>query len=158
MAGWIANGPIALPPRSLAFVAGLSLFALAFVGVGLGFNAAQRQAGAPDTRADSSRAAADGSIEAHPIVELPPAVVPPAPDQAAKDAADDAATDTALANESIAQKSAAAQAVQADAAKPAGNIDEILASPTEKPPAPAKTTNDEAPPPPPAPVKSDVPF
>ena len=114
MAGWIANGPVALPPRSLAYMAGASLFAVAVLGVGLGFNAAQRQAGAPDARADASRAAADGSIEAHPIVELPPAVVPPAPDQAAKDAADDAATDAAVANKSIAQKAAAAQAVQAE--------------------------------------------
>ncbi len=154
MAAWIADGPVSLPPRGLTYAAALAIVLMGAAGVGLGFQAAQRQAGAPDARADSSAAADDTTMTAKPIVELPAPVTAPEPDQAAKDAADDAATDQAVANNSISAKSAAAQAVQSDTAKPAGDIDEILTSKTEKPPPAVKPPADEAPPP----VKSDVPF
>ena len=61
-------------------------------------------------------------------------------------------TDAEKAQEAAAQT--AAQAVQAKPSKPAGSIDEILASPSEKPPAPVKPSADEAPPT----AQSDVPF
>ena len=65
----------------------------------------------------------------------------------ADDAAADAATDAEVANESIASKAAAAQALQSKPSSPSGNIDDILTSPQEKPPAPVKSDNaDEAPP------------
>jgi hypothetical protein len=77
----------------------------------------------------------------------------PDADQAKQDAAD---ADQAKAD-ALAAKAAAAQAVQAKPSKPTGNIDDILTSPSEKPPAPVKPSADEAPPPG-APVKTDVPF
>src|SRR5258708_3415773 len=136
---WIENGPISLPPRSLAYGAGLALALLAVVGVGLGLRAAWRGADAPDLGGAAQTADAD-TLTAKPIVELPPPVT--APDAATADA--------------LPQQTAAAQAVQAKAAKPSGNIDDILTSASEKPPAPARPPADEAPPG--APVKSDVPF
>ena len=50
-----------------------------------------------------------------------------------------------------------AQEIQAKPSKPGGDIDDILTSPNEKPPAQVKPAADEAPPPG-APVKTDVPF
>ena len=79
-----------------------------------------------------------------------------APTPEASDAAIDAKVDAEVANESIAGKTAAAQALQSKPSSPSGNIDDILTSPQEKPPAPVKSPTDEAPPT--APVKSDVPF
>jgi hypothetical protein len=149
---WTGEGPVSIPPKSLAYAAAIILAALAVLGVGLGFHAAFRQTSAPGLDADAINAAAGGDvIAATPIVDLPPPVNAAAENDKAADAkADDQDT------ESLAAKAAAAQAVQAKAAKPAGNIDDILASPTEKPPAPVKAAPDEAPPN--APVKSDVPF
>ena len=149
--GWTQNGPVALPPRAMAYGVGALLIAMALVGLTLGYRAAQRQTAAPGLD-DVASSVSDGVLIARPIVELPPPVAAaPAPDDAAKAAADKAKADD------IATKAAAAQAVQTKPSKGAGDIDEILASPTEKPPAPAKATADEAPPPGP-PVKSDVPF
>ena len=152
---WMDNGPVSLPPRSLAYGAGAMIAAMAIVGAGMGFRAAWRAPSEPGSTLDSGRnATADGESIAHPIVEMPPPVAP-APDKA-DDAAADAATDAEVANESIARKAAAAQAVQSKPSSPSGNIDDILASPQEKPPAAVKSPTDEAPPT--APVKSDVPF
>ena len=153
---WIGNGPVSLPPRSLAYTAGVLIVAMAVAGVGMGFRAAWRAPSEPGSALDSDRnATADGELTAHPIVEMPAPVTAAAPDKA-DDAAADAATDAAVANETIASKAAAAQAVQSKPSSPSGNIDDILTSPQEKPPAPMKSPADEAPPT--APVKSDVPF
>jgi hypothetical protein len=57
----------------------------------------------------------------------------------------------------LAAKAAMAQEIQAKPSKPGGDIDDILASPSEKPPAAVKPGADEAPPSS-APVKTDVPF
>ncbi len=151
--GWIVNGPVALPPRGLAYFAAGLIATAAVAGVGMGFSAAWRAPVEPGSAdAAAANADTDGQLTAHPIVELPPPVQPVA--DAASDAAADAATDAEVANDSIASKAAAAQALQSKPANPSGNIDEILASPQEKPPAPVKAPADEAPPP----VKSDVPF
>ncbi len=149
---WTPNGPVSLPPRVLAYGAGLLILLMAAAGVGLGLRAASRSSGAPDLGAVVSDDAGQASLAARPIVQAPP------PDAAA-DANADANGDTADAatGDNIAQKTAAAQEVQSKPAKSAGNIDEILASPTEKPPAPVKPTTDEAPPPS-SPVSTDVPF
>lgn len=153
---WIGNGPVSLPPRSLAYTAGALIAAMAIVGTGMGLRAAWRAPSEPGSVLDSGRdATADGELSAHPLVEMPPPVTAPASDKA-DDAAADAATDAEVANETIASKAAAAQAVQSKPSSPSGNIDDILTSPQEKPPAPVKSPTDEAPPT--APVKSDVPF
>ncbi len=153
---WSGAGPVSLPPRWLAYLAGGLIFAMAIVGVGLGFRAAWRAPVEPGSSSDNGRSStADGELVAHPIVEMPPPVAAPT-DGKADDAAADAATDAEVANESIASKAAAAQALQSKPSSPSGNIDDILTSPQEKPPAPVKSPADEAPPT--APVKSDVPF
>ncbi len=152
---WTRNGPISLPPRSLAYGAGVLLFGLAVLGITLGWRAAWREDGGPEV-AGSKGQSADGAqtIVAGPIVDLP---TPPANADAA---VDEGKPDAAAAQESrsqqLAAQTAAAQAVQAKAAKPAGDIDQILTSASEKPAAPVKPATDETAPG--APVKSDVPF
>jgi hypothetical protein len=151
---WIENGPVSLPPRWLAYSAGAVMMALAVLGVALGMRAAWRDAGAPDLGGPADNAAGDTALVARAIVQEPPPVVAnaAADDQAKQDAAD---AEQAKAD-ALAAKAAAAQEIQASTAKPAGSIDDILTSPTEKPPAPVKPAADEAPPG--APVKTDVPF
>ena len=152
---WSGSGPVSVPARWLVYLAAVSIVILAIVGVGLGFRAAWRAPSEPGASSESGRNSSDdGELVAHPIVEMPPPVAPPAADKS--DAADDAATDAEVAGETIASKTAAAQALQSKPSNPSGNIDDILTSPQEKPPAPVKSTTDEAPPS--APVKSDVPF
>ena len=150
---WVGNGPVSLPPRSLAYVAAGLIMAAAAGGLAMGFRAAMRSPAEPGS-ASAAASTADGEITAHPIVEMPPPVT--APTQEASDATIDAKVDAELASESIASKAAAAQAVQSKPSSPTGNIDDILTSPQEKPPAPVKAQPEEAPPQ--APIKSDVPF
>ncbi len=153
---WIENGPVSLPPRPLAYGAGALVFILALAGIALGMRAAWREAGAPDLGGDrAQRAAGDDTLTAKPIVEPPPpvAAAEPAKDE---DKADAAAADKTK-SETLAAQTAAAQAIQAKPSQPAGDIDQILTSANEKPPAPVKPAADETPPPGP-PVKSDVPF
>ncbi len=153
---WSGAGPVTLPPRWLAYVAGGLIVVMAIAGVGLGFRAAWRAPSEPGSVSENGRnATADGELVAHPIVVMPPPVAAPTDDKS-DDAAADAATDAEVANESIASKTAAAQALQSKASNASGNIDDILTSPQEKPPAPVKSAADETPPT--APVKSDVPF
>jgi len=51
---WTENGPVSLPPRSLAYGAGALLVILAIAGVALGLRAAWREAGAPDLGAPAA--------------------------------------------------------------------------------------------------------
>jgi hypothetical protein len=146
--GWIENGPVSLPPRALAYGAGFLVFAMAVVGGGLGFDAAWRRQAGPELSA-SGPANQPGDLVAKPIVEIAPP--PPAPEESKDDSADDQANDAAKAD----AQTAAAQAMQGNSdAK--GDIDQIMTSPTEKPPAPVKAPPEA--PPGTAPVKSDVPF
>jgi hypothetical protein len=149
---WTDNGPVSLPPRWLAYSAGAVVLALAIVGVGLGLRAAWRDAGAPDIGGPADNGAGSATLVARPIVQAPPPVV--APDADADQAKQDAADAEQAKADALAAKAAAAQAIQAKPAAPTGDIDDILASPSEKPPPPAKPAADEAPPP----VKTDVPF
>lgn len=152
---WIENGPVSLPPRWLAYTAGALMAVLAVAGVAIGARAAFRDSGAPDVGGASDIASDSSTLTARPIVQEPPPV-------AASDSSDDAdkadsdAADQAKAD-ALAAKAAAAQQIQAKTAKGAGDIDDIMTSPTEKPPAAVKPATDEAPPPG-APVKTDVPF
>jgi hypothetical protein len=151
MTTWTENGPISLPSRTLAYGAAVAVVLFAGLGVTMGFEAAFRKSAAPELGAASGSGAKDDALVAKPIVDLAPPA--PAPEDAKDDSADDDA-DQAKAD-ALAAQTAAAQAIQAKPATAGGNIDEVLASPTEKPPAPAKGPDEGQPG---APVKSDVPF
>jgi hypothetical protein len=148
---WIENGPISLPSRALAYGAGLVVVVFAVLGVGAGFEAAVRRGGEPGFDAASGVGAKDDAMTAKPIVDLTPP--PPAPEAGKDESKDDA--DAAKADD-LAAQTAAAQAIQAKPASAGGDIDQVLTSPTEKPPAASAKGADEAPPG--SPVKSDVPF
>ncbi len=149
---WTGEGPVSLPPRGLAYSAGALVFLLALVGIGLGFRAAWRSPTEPGLGDASSAALGDDAVTAQPIVELPPPVT--APVAAKEEAKPDAATNDDDKAKELAAQTAAAQAVQAKPSKASQDIDDILTSTSEKPPAPVKPSADEAPPP----EKSDVPF
>ncbi len=148
---WTNSGPVSSPPRAVAYGAGVILLLLGLGAVGLGFKAGMRD-GQPGAVGASALLAADGSTdEAKPIVVLPPPVTAPvaATTEAAKK---DDQTDADKAKEAASQ-AAAAQQVQAKANKQGQDIDDILTSSSEKPPAPVKPSTDEAPP-----ARSDVPY
>ncbi len=148
---WIEDGPISLPSRPLAGGAGLLILAVAVVGFILGCEASLRRNAGPETGNAETRATARGDeLIARPIVDLAPPT--PAPTAERPDADDE--DDTGAAD--LAAQTAAAQAIQAKTAKAGGNIDDVLASPTEKPPATTKAPADESAPG--GPVRSDVPF
>jgi hypothetical protein len=151
---WIDNGPVSLPPRSLAYGVATVLCLIALAGLGLGLRAAWRDISAPEA-AGGKGESADGAdvLTARPIVELPPPVAAP---EAAKNVAASSDDDDDAKAQALAARTAAAQALQSKTSKAAGDIDDILTSSSEKPPAPTKPPADEAPPR--APVKSDVPF
>ena len=149
---WTDNGPISLPSRPLAYGAGLAVVLFAVLGAGAGYEAASRRSGGPELDAAAAAGAKDDALVAKPIVDLAPPA--PAP-EAAKDTPDAADADAAKADD-LAAQTAAAQAIQAKPASAGGNIDEVLTSPTEKPPTTQAKGADEAPPG--TPVKSDVPF
>jgi hypothetical protein len=152
---WIENGPVSLPSGGTRALAAALIGAAAVVGVGFGFSAGwrggeQRVAGAIDPNQDI-----DQAPDAKPLVTLVEPTAPAAANVAASNAAlakkDDDDDDDS--NE-IAAKTAAVQAEQSKSADEPKNIDDMLASPTEKPQAPAKPTTDEQAPP----SKTDVPF
>jgi hypothetical protein len=149
---WTENGPISLPPRSMAYGAGLAVVLFAALGMGLGLEAAVRRGAGPDLDTAADTGPKDDALIAKPIVDMTPPAAAPA---AAKNA-DDESDDEDAKSEALAEKTAEAQAIQAKASRAGANIDDVLASPTERPPAPVKTPTDEAPPG--APVKTDVPF
>ena len=147
---WMNNGPVSLPPRAVAYAAGLVLSALALGALGFGLKAGFRD-GAPEAAGASARIAADGTTEeARPIVVLPPPVAAPVAATAAP--VKDEMTDEEKAREAAAQ-TAAAQQIQAKANKQGQDIDDILTSSSEKPLPPVKPSTDEAPP-----ARSDVPY
>lgn len=150
---WTENGPISLPSRAIAYGAGLAVVLFAVLGVGAGFEAAARRSAGPDLDAASGAGAKDDTIPAKPIVDLAPPAPPP---EVAKDDSDKADADAASKADDLAAQTAAAQAIQAKPASAGGDIDQVLTSPTEKPPTTSAKGADEAPPG--APVKSDVPF
>lgn len=152
---WVEDGPVSTPPRSLAYLVAGIMVITAGVAAALGFQATLRD-GAPSLFSGRGGAhETQQTIEARPIVQLPVAP-PPAAVKAASNAVADEA-DKGDSN-SLAAQTAAAQQIQAKPSKPAGNIDDILTSPSERPQAPAKPGADETPPGAPDPAKSEVPF
>ncbi len=149
--GWIENGPVSLPPRTIAYGAGAALVILALVGLGVGWQAASRPASGP-TDAGVTTANDANTLNATPLVDLTPTQTAK-PAEASSSESDDAASAKA---DDLAAQTAKAQALQAKPTGAPGDIDQIMTSASEKPPTPTKPSAVEAPPN--APVKSDVPF
>ena len=148
---WTENGPVSVPSPTVVGVVAFLIGIAALGGVGLGFRASSRDATRP-TQGLVDTQASGQAILAQPIVDLPqPQAAPKATNAAVAANATDNGDDSAA----IAQKTAAVQAAQSKPAQAPDNPDDILASPSEKPQAPAKPSTDEAPPSGP---KSDVPF
>ena len=148
---WTENGPVSVPSPTVVGVVAFLIGIAALGGVGLGFRASSRDAPRP-TQGLVDTQASGQAILAQPIVDLPqPQAAPKATNAAVAANATDNGDDSAA----IAQKTAAVQAAQSKPAQAPDNPDDILASPSEKPQAPAKPSTDEAPPSGP---KSDVPF
>ncbi len=148
---WTENGPVSVPSPTVVGVVAFLIGVAALGGVGLGFRASSRDATRP-TQGLVDTQASGQAILAQPIVDLPqPQAAPKATNAAVAANATDNGDDSAA----IAQKTAAVQAAQSKPAQAPDNPDDILASPSEKPQAPAKPSTDEAPPSGP---KSDVPF
>lgn len=154
---WIENGPVSLPRGGAITFAVLLIGGAALAGAGFGFSAGwrggeQRAAGAIDPNQDI-----DQAVDAKPLITIgaPPTPPPPVTNAAPANtvvAKKAAATDDD--SNDIDARTAAVQAVQSKPAQTAPDIDDLLASPTEKPQAAAKPTTDESAPP----AKSDVPF
>jgi hypothetical protein len=151
---WIENGPVSLPSGPTLALAAALIGAAAIVGVGFGFSAGwrggeQRVAGAIDPNQDI-----DQAPDAKPLVTLVEPTAPAAANVAAANTAIAKKDDDDDDSNEIAAKTAAVQAEQSKPADEPKNIDDMLASPSEKPQAPAKPTTDEQAPP----AKTDVPF
>src|SRR5947209_1718014 len=114
---WIENGPVSVPSKPVAYTAGAVLAVIAVAGLGLGFKAAMRQPS--EVAGPGQRVAADGSIQAQPIVVLPPPVAAPQTQQAKT-----APTQTDQEKADAAARAAAAQQVQAKPANPNADIDD----------------------------------
>jgi hypothetical protein len=153
---WTENGPVSLPPRPVAYFAATLVFALAIVGVGLGFRASWRNGDRPSVGGDQALGV-DAATPAQPIVEIPALQQQAA---AANAVASNSAGDKDEADDSndIAAKTAAAQDVQSNPTKADQSIDDVLTSGSEKPQAPAKPSTDEDAPGTPKGKASDVPF
>src|SRR5580704_3530338 len=67
---WTENGPISLPPRPVAYFAATIVFALAIVGLGLGFRASWRKGDLPSFGGDLALGV-DAATRSQPIVEIP---------------------------------------------------------------------------------------
>ena len=151
---WTENGPVSLPPRSLAYGAAAAVALAALIGTGIGFRAGWRGEGSPAVAGADQSQSADTAVPAQPIVDVAAVQQPPSTNAAASNAVSQDQEEAA--SNDIAVKTAAAQAIQSKQATSTATIDEILTPPTEKPQAPAKPTTDEGAPG--APPKSDVPF
>jgi len=147
---WTEHGPVTLPPRPVAYFAGALLVAAALIGVGMGFRASWRNGDHYASSSDQS-AGVDAAVPARPLVELPAL---PQQEAAANTASNSTDSQDQADDNSIDAQTAAVQAVQSKPSESNANIDDMLASKSEKPQAPAKPSTDENAPP----GKSDVPF
>ncbi|MGH6992071.1 MAG: hypothetical protein ACRED8_02015 [Caulobacteraceae bacterium] len=148
---WTDKDPVSSPSRAIAFWAGAVILLLALVGLGLGLRASWRSQAPPEINPGEAPAA--NVAVAKPIVELPPPVAAPIPTKADAKADQQAQAE----DKALTAQTQAVQAIQAKPSRAMGNIDDILASPTEKPPPPIAEAPGEAPPAAPPP-KTDVPF
>jgi len=145
--------PVSIPPRGVVYGAATAVALAAVIGLGVGFRSGWRDGDRAPLGATDQTQGADTAIIAKPIVDIPQ-VEQPAPANVV--ASNAAASDDEDDSNSIAAKTAAAQALQSKAVTTTPTLDDVEASPSEKPAAPAKPSTDEGEPG--APVKTDVPF
>ena len=140
---WTESGPISTPPRSTITFVAAALAAVAVFGVGYGVHAVWR-AGGPAGVGSGDQGQDAQAVPARPLVDIPAVEQPPVAANAAPAANAVAAKgqDEDDAN-TIAAKTAAVQAVQSKPADQSTDIDQMMASPSEKPQAPAKPSTDE---------------
>jgi len=139
---WSESGPVSTPPRSTVTFVAAALAVVAVVGVGYGAHAVWRAGGSSSVGSGDESQDAQ-AISARPLVDIPAVEQPPVANAApAANAMASKDQDQAEAN-TIAEKTAAAQAVQSKPADQATDIDQMMASPSEKPQAPAKPSTDE---------------
>jgi hypothetical protein len=117
------------------------LAAVAVVGLGYGVHAVWRAVG-PASVGSGDQGQDAAAISAKPLVDIPAVEQPPVANTAPAANAAAARNDEDEAN-TIAAKTAAAQAVQSKPAEQPTDIDQMMASPSEKPQAPAKPSTDE---------------
>ena len=144
---WSEAGPISTPPRSMVTLVAIVLAGVAVFSVGYGVRATMRvggpaAGGTGDQGLDSQASVAKPLVDI-PAVEQPPVATNAAPAAAANTAASAKNDDEDDAN-SVAEKTAAAQAAQSKPAQQPTDIDQMMASPSEKPQAPAKPSADES--------------
>ncbi len=144
---WTDHSPVSLPPRTAVYAAALVIGIAGLAGVGVGMRAGLRDVGRPGLASTGQAQADEQAAIAKPIVDISSVEQQAVATNAAADNADDAD-----ASNELAAKTAALQAAQSKPSQGNDNIDQMMASPTEKPPTLAKPVQDEAPP------KSDVPF
>ncbi|HTX50635.1 MAG TPA: hypothetical protein VME40_14715 [Caulobacteraceae bacterium] len=147
------EGPISIPPRGVVYGAATAVAVAALVGIGIGFRAGWRDGGRTPFGSSDQSQGVDSAIIAKPIVDIPQVEQQAPANTVASNAAADSDDEDSNA---IAEKAAAAQALQSKPVTTTPTIDDVEASPTEKPAAAAKPSTDEGEPG--APVKTDVPF
>jgi hypothetical protein len=140
---WSESGPVSTPPRSTVTLVAAGLACVAVFAVGYGAHAVWR-AGGPSAIGSGDASQDSQATVARPLVDIPAVEQPPVATNAAPAANTAAAKDEDEdeAN-SIAAKTAAAQAVQSKPADQPTDIDQMMASPSEKPQPPAKPSTDE---------------
>jgi hypothetical protein len=147
------NGPVSTPPRGVVYGAATAVALAAVIGVGLGFRAGWRDGGRTPFGGSDPSQGVDSAVIAKPIVDIPQVEQQAPVNTVASNATDNSDDDDSNA---IAAKAAAAQALQSKSVTTTPTIDDVEASPSEKPAAAAKPSTDESEPG--APVKTDVPF
>jgi len=146
------HGPVSIPPRGVVYGAATAVALAAVIGLGIGFRAGWRDGGRTPFGASDQSQGVDSAVIAKPVVDIPQ-VEQQAPPAVAANAIDNSDDNDSNA---IAAKAAAAQALQSKPVTTTPTIDDVEASPSEKPEAAAKPSTDEGEPG--APVKTDVPF
>jgi hypothetical protein len=139
---WSESGPVSTPPRSTITFVAFALTAVAVLAAGYGAHAVWR-AGGPAAVGSGDQSQDAQAVNARPLLDIPGVEQPPVANAApAANAVAAKDQDAAEAN-TIAEKTAAAQAVQSKPADQPTDIDQMMASPSEKPQAPAKPSTDE---------------
>lgn len=142
---WSESGPISTPPRGMVTFVAIVLAGVAVFSVGYGVRATMR-AGGPATAGSGDQGVDSQAAIAKPLVDIPAVEQPPVATNAAPAAANTAAAKADEGDDanSVAEKTAAAQAAQSKPAQQPTDIDQMMASPTEKPQPPAKPSADES--------------
>jgi len=143
--------PVSVPPHRVVYVAAGLIAFTALAGAGFGFRTGFHNGQRPGFGGADQTQATDNASIAKPIVDVQ-ALEQQAPiGPAAANSAEQAAADS----NAIALRTAAAEQVQAKSATSTASIDDVLASSSERPQAPARPSTDEQAP---STGKNDVPF